>query len=1350
MFAVPHLLRLLSRRAAWLLLACAVLAPATPAADAAAFDPERGLPLMQRFLPEVYQGHYQVNDLTVAPDGRLYGTTQRALVRYDGTRWERLPFPTLWAWRLVATADGRVYVSGDDEIGYFADDPTGRTVYHSLVAQVPAAALPLGNVRGAKAARHAVAFAAEKGWLVWQDGAFHFTPSPVAGRTIVHSAADTLFASVTGGGLHRWDGRTWQPFATSTPAVASPSTSPANITTPLTGTTVTALATLPGKRLLALSSAPAPGTPALVALNLDGTPAAPWTGPGAAALLAVRPLGLLTLPDGRIAAFTRQSGLALASADGSTFWRYEKSHGLPSNTTYGLAVDHHGGLWVGGTNGLARLDLATPATVFDERNAPGPGGMRSFSRQDGVFYAGVVEAVHRLVPANPATGAPARFERIPGTTTTINDVAPHPAGLLVAATNTLHLYRPDTGFRPLLQRKDDLSVVWTTPADPARIYVGGDKTLLAARLDPTGAQLTIDYDSSTFGSSELLTPVGADTVWVGTRARGFFRVRSAAGSDGWRTPAIEQFAEKEGLPPTRGYTAVFTAPWGPAFFTTEGTWQLEETTRRFTPEPAFQFADGPRYGFPSTLDTSGRLWASGGRLDNRDGRPLGWYEFAPGTPRRAATWHPAPPALQPFAGAVGFLTFYRDPVGDIIWGKSPQAVLRIEAARLAALPATPWQPRLHALSAAGTAQPLAPATPPRYAASSERTFFRLSPGRLDGGAVTYRTRLLGHDARWSAPSAHPEISFTNLEGGPFTLEVIATDGAGRDSTPLRFAFSVAPPWQRSPAAYVLYTLAALTAIAAYLQWRLGRAKREQRRLEALVAMRTSELATARDAAEAASRAKSAFLAAMSHELRTPLNGVIGYAQVLQDDRRLLSDQRERLRIVQNSGEHLLRMINDVLDLAKIEAGKLELRPAPFALADLVRDIVAAHAPTAAAKRLTFTTELAPDLPPWVEGDAQKLRQILDNLLGNAVKFTAHGSVMLRVVGGRVPAPAFDSANSPRQPHGHQAPSPSSTSPLPLQPPGEGIAFAVQDTGPGIDATDQARLFQPFEQATRSRPHAPGAGLGLAISRALVERLGGSLFLSSEPGHGSTFAFSVPLPAVAPDPTVATRSRRLTGYDGPRRHVLIVDDHAINRSLLTDLLVPLGFTCSEFPSGEAALAHLALIPHAAWPDLAILDVRMQGLDGLELTRRLRQHSPHPALKILLTSASVLTFDPAQGRAAGCDDFLPKPFRTADLVEKITALLALTWRSADSASPFAPASFPTSEPFPSSSSSQSSPLPSALRDALRELLAQGDLDAFRAALTAARPLHPACEPRFAELEAAAAAFELSRLRLLLDQP
>ena len=1272
------------------LASLALLAPLTRAA-AASFDPEAGLPLLQRFLPEAYQAHYQINDLTVAPDGRLYGTTQRAVVRYDGARWERLEFPGLWAWRLVATSDGRVYVSGDDDIGYFADDPTGHAVYHSLVAQVPAAALPLGNVRGAKAAGHAVAFAADKGWLVWQDGAFHFTPSPVAGRTVVHSANNTLFASIAGRGLLRWDGRAWQPFAT---------------TTSLARATVTGLATLPGNRLLALA-APAD----LVVLSADGATAEKWSGPAAAALLALRPLGLLALPDGRIAAFTRSSGLALVTPDGAALTRYDKTHGLPSNTTYGLAVDHDGGLWVGGTNGLARLDLVTPATLFDERNAPGPGGMRSFSRQDGTFYAGVVEGVHRLVRADPVTGTPAHFERIPGTTTTVNDLAPHPAGLLVATTNTLHLYRPDSGFRPLLQRTDDFSVVWTTPADPARIYLGADKALTVARLDAEGFK--VEHEANTFGSSEIITPVGADTIWVGTRARGFFRVRAAPGPDGWRTPVTEQFSEKEGLPPTRGYTAAFNAPWGPSFYTAEGTWQLDEANRRFSPEPAFQFSDGPRYAYPGTLDAGGRLWASGGHIDQSDGRPLGWYEFSPGTPRPAATWHPAPAALQSLAGAVGFLNFYRDPVGDIIWGKSPQAVIRLEASRLATLASAPWQPRLHAVSAAGSAQPLTPAAAPRYAASAGRTTFSFSPGRFDAGAVTYRTRLLGQDDRWSPPATHPEISFTNLEGGPFTLEVIATDAAGRASDPLRFTFSVAPPWHRTAAAYALYALAAAATIFAYIRWRLSRGERERARLEALVATRTADLAVARDAAEAASRAKSAFLASMSHELRTPLNGVLGYAQLLRADKRLAPDQQERLRIVHTSGEHLLHMINDVLDLAKIEAGKLSLRPAPFALGDLLHDIAAAHLHAAGGKGLAFTLDLAPTLPAWVEADAQKLRQVLDNLVGNAIKFTATGTVTLRV---SLAAPTSQPSTLTSQT----------------------IAFAITDTGPGISPKDQARLFQAFEQADNHHATAAGTGLGLAISRALVERFGGTLTLDSAPGRGSTFAFTLTLPVVAPGLAAASAGHRIVGYSGRPLRALIVDDHAVNRRLLTDLLTPLGFDCADYESPTLALDRLTTGAEP-WPDVAVLDLRMPDLDGLELTRRLRALPRGAAVKIVLTSASVIAFDPAEGTRAGCDDFLSKPFRTADLLEKLGRHLGLTWRESDSAPPF---------PVAPSTTPASAPLPAPVRLALRELLATGDLEAFTVELAKLRPAHPDSAPAFEALATAAASFQLARLRQLLE--
>jgi CheY-like chemotaxis protein len=294
---------------------------------------------------------------------------------------------------------------------------------------------------------------------------------------------------------------------------------------------------------------------------------------------------------------------------------------------------------------------------------------------------------------------------------------------------------------------------------------------------------------------------------------------------------------------------------------------------------------------------------------------------------------------------------------------------------------------------------------------------------------------------------------------------------------------------------------------------------------------------------------------------------------------------------------------------------------------------------------------------------------------------------------------------------------------------------VHDTGPGIAPADQARLFQPFEQARATRPAAPGTGLGLAISRALVERMGGTLAVTSEVGAGSVFAFTVALPALAA-PAHAAAATAVTGYDGPRRRVLIVDDHAVNRSLLSDLLGPLGFACTEAESGEAALVRLASGADT-WPDLAVIDLRMDGMDGLELTRRLRALPRGAALRILLTSASVISFNPAEARAAGCDDFLPKPFRSADLIEKIGRLLALTWHEVRPASraPFAPAA-------------PAAPVPSAARAALRDVLAQGDLDAFRAALARVRADHPAHAAFWDDLDVAAAGFQLSRLRTLLD--
>ncbi|MEO6245337.1 MAG: PAS domain S-box protein [Opitutaceae bacterium] len=398
------------------------------------------------------------------------------------------------------------------------------------------------------------------------------------------------------------------------------------------------------------------------------------------------------------------------------------------------------------------------------------------------------------------------------------------------------------------------------------------------------------------------------------------------------------------------------------------------------------------------------------------------------------------------------------------------------------------------------------------------------------------------------------------------------------------------------------------------------------------------LHAAKEAADAASRAKSYFLASVSHELRTPLNGILGYTQILRRDPALRDKQRAGVDVIHESAEHLLALINDVLDLSKIEAGRVELHPADFDLAEFSAGVARVFAPRAREKGVRFETTLAPDLPRWVRGDEQRLRQVVFNLLANAVKFTTEGGVGVVV------------EKSPRD--------------------GGAIRFAITDTGPGITPADLAKLFEPFTQVGhRAGVASSGTGLGLAISRSLVERMGGQLGVESTPGQGSRFWCDVILPATTAAPAATRVNRPVIGYAGPRRRVLVVDDNPANRAVLVDLLTPVGFEVGEVANGENAVTEVA----RACPDLVLMDLRMPGgMDGLEATRRIRRSVPGPGLRIIAISASAYELDRRECFAAGCDAFVAKPFREEDLWAQIGTVLNLEWQhgdAADATPPFA---------------------------------------------------------------------------------
>jgi PAS domain S-box-containing protein len=404
-------------------------------------------------------------------------------------------------------------------------------------------------------------------------------------------------------------------------------------------------------------------------------------------------------------------------------------------------------------------------------------------------------------------------------------------------------------------------------------------------------------------------------------------------------------------------------------------------------------------------------------------------------------------------------------------------------------------------------------------------------------------------------------------------------------------------------------------------------------LEVRVAERTAELSKtnvllqeAKEAAEAANRAKSEFLARMSHELRTPLNSILGYAQIFQRDKSLSASQKDGAAIIQKSGEHLLSLINEILDLSKIEARQMGLRTVDFRLPEFLKDLAEICRIRAEEKGLSFIYQQLSSLPAAMRGDEQRLRQVLINLLGNAVRFTEQGGVALKVGYHEI---------------------------LPGQ---AKIRFQVEDTGIGIAPEKLEEIFLPFHQVGDERRWVEGTGLGLTISRELVRMMGGELKVKSTPGQGSIFWLELDLPEVAEwtEPR-AGDSRLIVGYKGRPQKILVVDDKGENRAVIVDLLGPLGFEVMEAADGRDGIQK-ALAHH---PDLILMDLVLPEMDGLEATRQIRRSPTLKDVVVIAISASAFEFNRQQSLEAGCNDFVAKPVQADDLLEKLRIHLNLEW-------------------------------------------------------------------------------------------
>jgi signal transduction histidine kinase/CheY-like chemotaxis protein/sugar lactone lactonase YvrE len=917
------------------------------------------------------------------------------------------------------------------------------------------------------------------------------------------------------------------------------------------------------------------------------------------------------LPDGNLVIGTVSGGLVLASRTGEVIriWA-DAGSGLPSRTIIGLTTDPSGEILVTTPTDFLHFPATGDITIFNALNGLRGQAVNALAFCKSTLYAATDDGTYRQVAAD--TGR-TRFQSIPALAARYSHMLAYGGGMLLARFGGVDWFDGVT-TRPAYQIAANFALqIVPVRSQPESFYIIEYAGIARLTQKPDGSfERTRFLELPDTAISLHEDPTGR--LWIGTIMKGAFIYDPA-------TRQLSPVNDPVSAQPWQGTVQILGDDTRMLFFLDGRVLQADPQGRQLHAlqgPPAFNptvVHFGPKDGsvlvaYQRPAVTSGPLHGAGVISFAEDGTPA---------------WRELDLSHLDAIGSIRTLAFSEENGQPILWLGGMEGILRLDYDKIPTL-LPPPAPILKAMGAPTGAS--SDRGVPQYPFKDHHLRFRVFSGNyLQGKDWLFQSRLGDGSEEWSAAAPRRLFEFTNLSEGDYRFEVRTVNTAGMASAPAVFSFRILPPWYRSGWAYAGYAATLALGVFGFVRVREHRIRARNQELEVLVNVRTAELVKA-------SAAKDEFLAGVSHEIRNPMNGVIGIAETFRTDG-LDGESRRKFSLLRQCASHLSSLLEDILDFSKVQAGAIELDPKPFDLHELVESVGAITRADSEKYGIPVELAVSPAVPRELVGDARRIRQILINFVSNALKFSGRGQVSVTVWCKDLGAALTE------------------------------VIFAVSDEGPGISAEEQARLFTRFERgAAAQKGRVPGTGLGLALCKGLAEKMGGRIWLESEPGHGSCFYFSAPF-ALAPAAAVATPAA-VPAAATARRTALVVDDQEYNRIVLTDLLQCLGFAVQGAQEGSAALA----LAGRQTFDVIFLDFNLPGLSGVDVARGIRTLPNASAHALILATTAFTTPEKrAQCLGAGMDAFLGKPVTR----ERLTKALA-------SFSPAAPAATPAVTPKP----------------------------------------------------------------------